>query len=81
MAENKPNTGVAFFNKDKTKETQPDFVGHIDVDGKDYSLAIWFSKSKAKGELYMFAKVEDRITMDPDVQQGRDYTDGPVRPY
>lgn len=54
MATNKPNSGVAFFNLEKSKETHPDFRGNATIDGKDYSVGVWLSKAKSDGKMYYY---------------------------
>lgn len=41
------NKGVLFTNKNKKKNTQPDYQGKIDVEGKEYQLAGWHRTSKS----------------------------------
>lgn len=54
----KNNTGTAFTNR-KTKDTQPDFKGELNVEGKVWQVAVWSRVSK-NGNKYLSMKVEMR---------------------
>lgn len=41
------NRGAIWGNKDKTKDTHPDFKGEANIDGKDYWIAAWKRKEGA----------------------------------
>ena len=41
------NRGAAWGNKEKTKDTQPDLKGSINVEGKDYWVSVWKRKADA----------------------------------
>lgn len=41
-----PNSGIFSRNKDKQKETQPDFKGSCEVDGKKYWISGWVKEGK-----------------------------------
>ena len=59
MAEykNKPNTFVLFRNKNKTKETSPDFSGtFVDDDGREFFLDAWSTDPKSGGEKFLSGK-------------------------
>jgi len=45
--ETKTNTGAIFKNDKKTKETQPDYRGKVNVDGKELEISLWLKTSKA----------------------------------
>lgn len=49
--EQKPNTGSIFKNDRKEKENQPDYRGTINVNGKDWSIALWVKDGK-KGKFF-----------------------------
>lgn len=49
--ETKTNTGAIFKNDKKTKETQPDYRGKVNVNGKEMEIALWFKES-SKGTKY-----------------------------
>lgn len=44
--ETKQNTGALFANKRKEKETQPDYTGKVNVNGKDMDLSAWVKQDK-----------------------------------
>lgn len=54
----KNNQGILFQNN-KTKDTQPDFKGELNVDGEILQIAIWERKSK-NGNSYLSALVEHK---------------------
>lgn len=49
--ETKNNTGAIFKNDKKTKETQPDYRGKVNVNGKEMEIALWLKES-SKGMKY-----------------------------
>jgi uncharacterized protein (DUF736 family) len=49
--ETKNNTGAIFKNDKKTKETQPDYRGKVNVNGKEMEIALWMKES-SKGTKY-----------------------------
>ncbi len=49
--ETKNNTGAIFKNDKKTKETQPDYRGKVNVNGKEMEIALWLKES-SKGTKY-----------------------------
>lgn len=52
------NTGVIFKNENKTKETQPDYRGEIDVNGERKSIALWVKTPKSdKGRHYFSVSI------------------------
>lgn len=53
----KTNQGVLFKNE-KTKETQPDYNGEINVDGKTMRIALW-RKQSSKGTVYLSIQVSE----------------------
>lgn len=56
--DNKINKGTAFTN-DKTKDTQPDFKGELNVEGKIYQLAVWKKMAK-NNKPYLSISIEDK---------------------
>lgn len=56
--DNKTNKGTAFTN-DKTKDTQPDFKGELNVEGKIYQLAVWKKVAK-NNKPYLSISIEDK---------------------
>jgi hypothetical protein len=43
----KPNSGAIFKNDKKKKETQPDYSGTINVEGKDWQISLWVKDGKS----------------------------------
>ena len=76
--QDKPNTGVLFPNT-KTKETQPDYKGHIfDSNLKKWDVAVWEKTSKT-GKRFLsmslgepFVKNADGQTLHPDLTNNDD---------
>lgn len=55
---NYENKGVIFKNNYKEKETQPDYKGKINVDGKEKEIALWVAEDK-NGSKYFQAKIQE----------------------
>jgi uncharacterized protein (DUF736 family) len=55
--ENKLNSGAIFKNT-KTKETQPDYRGKVNVNGKDMEISLWVKESKT-GTKYFSASFQE----------------------
>lgn len=47
MEYNNTNKIAIFKNNKKEKETQPDYTGTVNVEGKDYSVSLWIKEGKA----------------------------------
>ena len=56
--EMKDNTFALFRNKNKEKDTQPDYQGDIMVEGKKLRLSAWLQESKA-GSKYITGQVQE----------------------
>ena len=53
------NSGVLFANQYKEEgDSRPDFIGNVDVEGKEFRLAGWKNVS-SKGKRYISVKVEE----------------------
>jgi len=50
--ERKRNTGSLFKNDRKQLQNQPDYTGHVDIEGSDYRLSAWIRVAKS-GKKYM----------------------------
>lgn len=55
--ETKLNSG-AIFKNNKTKETQPDYRGKVNVNGKDMEISLWVKESKT-GTKYFSASFQE----------------------
>ena len=56
--DNKTNKGIA-FSESKTKDTQPDFKGELNVEGKIYQMAVWKKMAK-NNKPYLSISIEDK---------------------
>lgn len=56
-SKNKNNSG-AIFKNNKTKDTQPDYKGTVNVNGKDMEISLWFKESQ-KGTKYFSASFQE----------------------
>lgn len=49
---NEPNSLIAWSNRNKTRQSQPDYTGKVILpDGKEMSLAIWVNKTQNGGTM------------------------------
>jgi uncharacterized protein (DUF736 family) len=55
--ETKNNSGAIFKNT-KTKETQPDYRGKVNVNGKEMEISLWVKESKT-GSKYFSASFQE----------------------
>jgi uncharacterized protein (DUF736 family) len=55
--ETKLNSGAIFKNT-KTKDTQPDYRGKVNVNGKDMEVSLWVKESKT-GTKYFSASFQE----------------------
>ena len=56
--ETKNNTGAIFKNDKKTAETQPDYKGKVNVNGKEMEVALWLKTSQS-GMKYFSATFQE----------------------
>ena len=56
--ETKQNTGAIFKNNNKTKDTQPDYRGKVNVEGKELEISLWLKESK-QGVKYFSASFQE----------------------
>jgi len=54
----KLNGGIIFKNDFKEKDTQPDYKGKINIDGKTKEIALWVNKPEGK-KSYFSVMVSD----------------------
>jgi hypothetical protein len=66
----KTNRGSMFENDRKTKDTQPDFTGSIDVNGTIYWLHAWKEMTQSgKKRLSVSVQVQEERSMEEQRQQ------------
>ena len=75
--EPKPNTGALFKNERKTKTTQPDYQGNVNIDGVEYKLSGWIREMKDKGTKYLSLSVAPKDARYGTSNSRRDDDDGP----
>ena len=46
MSYDNTNTGAIFSNDKRDKDTQPNYKGKINVEGKDFDIALWVKEGK-----------------------------------
>lgn len=51
--EPKTNTGSLFRNDRKEKESQPDYRGSVNIDGKKLEISAWIRKTKDGSKSYL----------------------------
>jgi uncharacterized protein (DUF736 family) len=68
--ETKNNSGAIFKNDKKQKETHPDYKGKINVEGKDFEVALWLKES-AKGMKYFSVAISEPYVPEQQVQPER----------
>lgn len=56
--ETKTNSGAIFKNDNKTKDTQPDYRGKVNVEGKELEISLWLKESKT-GVKYFSASFQE----------------------
>ena len=65
-SKNKNNSG-AIFKNNKTKDTQPDYKGTVNVNGKDMEISLWFKESQ-KGTKYFSASFQEPFKKDSETK-------------
>lgn len=56
--QNKENTGAIFKNEKKTSVKHPDYRGTVNVEGKEFEIALWLKESQ-KGTKYFSVSVSE----------------------
>lgn len=56
---NDDNRGVLFANEKKNKESQPDYTGKAQIEGKTKRLAAWVRESKDGSRTFLSIAFED----------------------
>lgn len=62
MSYDNTNSG-AIFKNEKTKETQPDYKGKLNVQGKDFDVSGWIRTSK-DGKSFLSLKIQEPFKKD-----------------
>lgn len=57
-SKNKTNTG-AIFKNNKTKDTQPDYKGTVNVNGKDMQVSLWVKTSSKDGSKFFSVSFQE----------------------
>lgn len=52
------NKGVLFRNDQKTKDTQPDMTGKVNVEGVEFRIAGWTREAKSSGKKFLSLAIE-----------------------
>lgn len=56
--ETKVNSGAIFKNDFKTADNQPDYRGKINVNGKEWEIALWVKEAQQAGK-YFSASIKE----------------------
>ena len=62
MSYDNTNSG-AIFKNENTKETQPDYKGKLNVQGKDFDVSGWIRTSK-DGKSFLSLKIQEPFKKD-----------------
>lgn len=62
MGYDNTNTGAIFKNQ-KTKDTQPDYKGKLNVNGKDFDVSGWVKELK-DGKIFLSLKIQEPFKKD-----------------
>jgi hypothetical protein len=54
------NTGAVFFEKEVKSERHPNLTGKLNVEGKEYRVAMWEKTSRSGDQFYSIAISEPR---------------------
>lgn len=65
------NTGSIFSNDTKGNEKAPSYKGTINVEGKDWAIALWVKEGK-KGKFFSAKIEEPRVKTDAEKTIGND---------
>lgn len=57
-SKNKNNSG-AIFKNNKTKDTQPDYKGTVNVNGKDMQVSLWVKTSSKDGSKFFSVSFQE----------------------
>ena len=56
---NKNNSGAIFKNKNKTKDTQPDYKGKVTANGKEMEISLWIKESSKDGSKFFSVSLQE----------------------
>lgn len=51
--------GGLWKNKKKEKPAQPDYTGHVEIEGKKWAMSGWMNVAQTTGEPYMSIKLSE----------------------
>lgn len=66
-SKNKINSG-AIFKNNKTKDTQPDYKGTVNVNGKDMQVSLWVKTSSKDGSKFFSASFQEPFKKDSETK-------------
>lgn len=55
MSEQRDNSGILFRNREKSKDTHPDYKGTCRIDGRELEMAAWLKEGKNGGKFMTFS--------------------------
>ena len=66
-SKNKNNSG-AIFKNNKTKDTQPDYKGTVNVNGKDMQVSLWLKTSSKDGSKFFSVSFQEPFKKDSETK-------------
>lgn len=66
-SKNKNNSG-AIFKNNKTKDTQPDYKGTVNVNGKDMQVSLWVKTSSKDGSKFFSVSFQEPFKKDSETK-------------
>ena len=66
-SKNKNNSG-AIFKNNKTKDTQPDYKGTVNVNGKDMQVSLWLKTSSKDGSKFVSVSFQEPFKKDSETK-------------
>lgn len=76
--ESKPNSGALFRNTRKHSDTDADYFGSVNLEGREFRISAWLNVSKQSGQKYMRLAIkpkDDAKTTAAPNAGGRDFDD------
>jgi hypothetical protein len=71
------NRGVLFRETDKEKETDRDYSGSINVDGREFWLSGWINQSKRSGRKFLSLTIKPKDAPQPEKPKPKESTAAP----